>query len=131
MQMCYFNDIIFLFLLVKWHLQKTQIFRDCHSIQIGKHTRFQHLGQIRKIPVFRVTRPYLNLLVKPRIFSGCLEKYIILRILKGEMPFKMHKIIFFPKKKNNLKKKKDAYLKFSEPLPKTHLFFYLALSQKP
>ena len=26
-----------------------------------------------KIPVFRVTRPYLNLLVKPSFFSGFLE----------------------------------------------------------
>ena len=25
--------------------------------------------EIKKIPVFRVTRPYLNLLMKPRIFS--------------------------------------------------------------
>ena len=25
--------------------------------------------------VFKVTRPYLNLLVKPRIFYGFLEKY--------------------------------------------------------
>ena len=29
-----------------------------------------HLGPNKKIPVFRVTQPYLNLLVKPRIFSG-------------------------------------------------------------
>ena len=28
----------------------------------------------KKIPLFRVTRPYLNLLVKPRIFSSFLEK---------------------------------------------------------
>ena len=54
-----------------------------------------------KIPVFKV-RPYLNLLMKPRIFfrfSG--EKNIVLCILKGKMPFKMHKIIyiFFPEKK--------------------------------
>ena len=51
----------------------------------------------KKIPVFSVTQPYLNLLVKPRIlfrFSG--KKYIILCILIGEMPFKMHKVIFFP-----------------------------------
>ena len=32
------------------------------------------LGQIKKIPVFRVTRPYLNLLLKPRFFLGFLEK---------------------------------------------------------
>ena len=42
-------------------------------------------GQIKKIPVFRVTRPYLNLLVKPRFFSGFMEKNIILCILKGEL----------------------------------------------
>ena len=64
------------------------------------------LGQIKK-NVFRVTRPYLNLLVKPRFFFGFLEKkYIILCILKGEMPempFKMLKIIYiFSRKKNNI-----------------------------
>ena len=42
----------------------------------------------------RVNRPYLNLLVK--VF---LEKNIILCILKGEMPFKMHKFIFYSGKK--------------------------------
>ena len=31
-------------------------------------------GQIKKIPVFRINQPYLNLLVKPIIFSGFLEK---------------------------------------------------------
>ena len=53
------------------------------------------LGQIKKIPVFRVTRTYLNLLVKPRIFFRFSGKNIILYILKGKMPFKMHKIVFF------------------------------------
>ena len=38
---------------------------------IQMHSRLC-LGQIKN--VFRVTRPYLNLLVKPRIFSGFLEK---------------------------------------------------------
>ena len=33
-------------------------------------------------------------------FSGFLENYTILCILKSEMPFKMHKIIFFSRKKN-------------------------------
>ena len=37
---------------------------------------------------------YLNLLVKPRIFFRFSGKNIILCILKGKMPFKMHKIIF-------------------------------------
>ena len=57
----------------------------------------------KNVHVFRVTQPYLNLPVKPRIFSGFSGKNIILCILKGGMPFKMHKISFFPKK-NNLKK---------------------------
>ena len=57
----------------------------------------------KKNPVFRVTQPYLNLLVKPRIFFMFSGKNIILSILKGEMPFKMHKIIFFPEKKNKKK----------------------------
>ena len=77
----------------------------------------------RKIPVFRVTRPYLNLLVKPRIFSGFLEKNIIRSILKGEMPFKMDKInICFQKKIIN-KYVCLPNLNFSALLPKTHLFF--------
>ena len=46
----------------------------------------------KNTPVFRVTGPYLNFR-----FSG---KNIILCILKGEMPFKMHKIIFFYRKNN-------------------------------
>ena len=36
--------------------------------------------------------PYLNLQVKPE------KIYIILCILEGKMPFKMHKIVFFPEK---------------------------------
>ena len=44
------------------------------------------------------------------MFSGFLEKiYIILCILKGEMPFKMHEIIIFPRKKYVCL----PYLKFS------------------
>ena len=37
-------------------------------MQFGKLMRFWFLGQIKKIPVFRVTLPYLKLLVKPRFF---------------------------------------------------------------
>ena len=48
----------------------------------------------KKIPVLWVNQPYLNLLVKPRNFSGFLETNIILCILQGISPFKMHKIIF-------------------------------------
>ena len=46
-----------------------------------------------------VTRPYLNLLVKPITFFQVFWKNIILCLLKGKMPFKMHKIMFFPEKK--------------------------------
>ena len=53
---------------------------------------------MQKIPVFRATRPYLNLLVKPRPFHVFWRKNIILCILKGISPFKMHKIIFFSEK---------------------------------
>ena len=51
-----------------------------------------------KIPVFRVTQPYINLLVEPRIFFMFSGKSKILYILKGKMPFKMDKIAFFPEK---------------------------------
>ena len=47
-----------------------------------------------------VTRPYLNLLVKPKICPGFLEKYNFMHFeRRGEMPFKMNKVIFFPGKK--------------------------------
>ena len=53
----------------------------------------------KKTPVFRVTQPYLNLLVKPRNFFRFSGKNIIVCILKGNMPFKMHKMIYFSRKK--------------------------------
>ena len=50
-------------------------------------------------PNKKVAPPYLNLLVKHRFFSSFFfEKNIILCILKGKMPFKMRKIIFFQNK---------------------------------
>ena len=75
--------------------------------------------------VFMVTRPYLNLLVRPRTFFRFSQKYIILCILKGEMPFKMHKTIFFPEKKYIVCV--PSYLKFSDLLPETRLFFDFGL----
>ena len=72
--------------------------------------------------MFRVTRPYLNLPVKPRSFFSGFWKNIISFILKGKMPFKIH--IFFQEKKNVCL----LNPKFSDLLPKIHLFFYLALS---
>ena len=80
------------------------------------------LGQVRhclgriKIPVFRVTRPYLKILEKPRIFfrsSG--KKYIF-------MHFKMHKIIFFQKKKCV-----PTLPKIFRSVTRNTLIFYLAL----
>ena len=44
------------------------------------------------------------------------------------MTFKMHKIIFFPEKK--IIKKKYVYLpylKFLDPLPQTHIFYFFGL----
>ena len=53
------------------------------------------------------------------------EQKNVLCILKGKMPFKMHKIILF-QKKEIIKKNMCAYvfLKFSDLLPKTRIFFY-------
>ena len=45
----------------------------------------------------RVTRPYLNLLVKRRLLSGFHENNKKICILKGQMPFKMD-IFFFSEK---------------------------------
>ena len=80
------------------------------------------------IPVFKVTRPYLNLLVKHRIFfrfSG--KKVSFYAFWKAIWPFKMHKMILYSRKNNQKKYVCLLYLKFSDPLPETHLFFYFAL----
>ena len=71
----------------------------------------------KKKSVFRVTRPYLNLLVKSRIFFRFSGKYIILCILKGRCLSKCIKL-YFPLKKCTCR----PYLKFSDPLPKTHFY---------
>ena len=70
--------------------------------------------------MFRVTRPYQNIQVKPRFFFRFSGNNIILCILKGEMPFKMHKIIF------SRIYVRLPYLKFSDPYQKHTYFFYLA-----
>ena len=72
---------------------------------------------------------YLNILVKPRIFRVFWGKNRNLSILKGEMPLKMHKIIyFFQEKKSKNKYVCLSYLKVSDPLPETH-YFYLTLDK--
>ena len=77
------------------------------------------LGQNKKKrPVFRVTRPYLNLLVKPRNFFQVFWKIYDFMLLKGKMPFKMHKIIyFFQKKELKIKYVCLHYPKCSDLLP--------------
>ena len=52
-----------------------------------------YISPDKKIPVFRVSQPYLNLLVKPRIFSGFLAKiYYFMR-------FERRRNFFFPEEK--------------------------------
>ena len=80
----------------------------------------------KKIPVFRVTQPYLNLLVNLEFFSGFLEKYNFMHFARHFCLSKCIKLLFFPEKKNVCL----PYLKFSDPLPETHLFFYLGLVYK-
>ena len=81
------------------------------------------VGPNKKIPVFGVTGLYLNLLVKPSFFSGFLGKNVIFCILKGEMLSKCIKLFFFYRKKNVCL----SYLKFSDLLPETLIFFLLGL----
>ena len=80
--------------------------------------------------MFRVTRTYLNLpclMVKPRNFQVFWNN-TILCILKGEMPFKMHKIIFQEKK---IKKKRcvPTLLKIFRPVTRNTLSFSFGLSK--
>ena len=77
--------------------------------------------------MLRVARPHLNLRVKPRKKITVFWKKYNFMILKGKMPFKMHIIIFFSRKKNIKINMCLPYLKFSHPLPETDLYFYLAL----
>ena len=79
----------------------------------------------KKIPVFRVIRPNLNLLVKPILFSGFLEEKYNSIHFERHFAFQMYKIIFFSRNKKIIKKKYVClpYLKFSDPLPKTLIFF--------
>ena len=61
------------------------------------------LGQIKKCGLGnQARRPYQNFLVRPRIYSGFLEKKYNFK------HFKMHKIRFFPQK--NIIKKKEIYV---------------------
>ena len=78
----------------------------------------------KKLPVFRVG--YLNLLAKPVIFSDFLEKNIILCILKGRTPFKMHKIIYFFPEKKLFKKCVPSLPKISRSVTRNTPFFLLA-----
>ena len=78
----------------------------------------------KKIPVFRVTlitRPYQNVLAKPRTFQFFC-KIIIECTLKGETPFKCIFFLFFPEKKCV-----PTLPRIIKPVTQTHTsFFYLA-----
>ena len=90
---------------------------------------WKHLHKAKlKILVFRLTRPYLDLLVKPKIifrFSGNNIKFYAFRMAKCLS--KCIKLYSSHPQKNNQKKKYVClpYLKFSDLLPETHLYFYL------
>ena len=77
--------------------------------------------------MFRVTQPYSNFLVKPRIFFRFSGKNIILCILKGEMPYIMH--LYFSRKKTIKKMCVPTMLKFSDPLQETHFFLFVPISR--
>ena len=75
----------------------------------------------RKIPVFSVTRPYLNLLVKPRIFSGFLKKNVFMYFERQNAFQNSLNYFSFPEKICV-----PTLPKISDLLPETHLFFFLA-----
>ena len=74
--------------------------------------------------MFRVTQPYLNLLVKSRTFS---EIQIIRKnIILCKMPFKMYKIIFSPQKqKQNKKICVPTLPKIFRPVTRNTLNFFI------
>ena len=65
-------------------------------------------------------------MVNSILFSGFLEKNIILCILKGEMPFKMHKLLFFPEKYLCV----PTLPKFFRPVTLNTLIFFIWPNQK-
>ena len=90
-------------------------FHICHLSKL-------HLGQNKKIPVFRVTRPYLNLLVKPRIFLFFFWK--IYNFMHFERLSKCIKLYFFPKKKRK-KVCVTTLPKIFRPVTRiTHIFIF-------
>ena len=94
-----------------------------HKQEVLRHrpvSGYPLLSTNKNIPVFRIIRPYLNLLVKPRIFSGFLERSIISCILKAYFFYKMHKIIFFPEKSYVFLHK----LKFLDPFSATLIYIF-------
>ena len=68
-----------------WHDSSLLISKSKHIFWEFK--RAVSVRPIKKIPVFRVTGPYLNLLMKPRLFFRFSGKNIILCILKGKIAF--------------------------------------------
>ena len=83
----------------------------------------------KKITVFRVTRPYLNLLVKPRIIFRFSGKNKLYAFWKAKCLSKCVKLYFFSRKKLKQKYVCLPYLNFSDRLPTT-LFFVFGLGTK-
>ena len=82
-------------------------------------------AKLKKIPVFRVTGPELNLLVKPRFFFQVVwEKYYFMHF-ERQKAFQNASNNIFSRKKIIKKNVRLLYLNFSDPLPETHLFFHL------
>ena len=77
------------------------------------------LGQIKNT-LFKVIRLYQNVLMKPRFFQVFLKNYNLMHF-EGEMPFKMHKIIFFPEKTICVPTPPRIY----RPVTRNTLFFFL------
>ena len=78
---------------------------------------------IYKKPVLRVTRLYLNLLVKRRFFQDFWKKY---NLMHFESLSKCIKLYFFQKKEKTIKKNMCAYPTQNSQTSYTPLFFYLA-----
>ena len=76
---------------------------DFPDASVSSSLDYQY-GQIKKIPVFRATRPYLNLLVKPKNYFQVIRLKYNFMHLKGETPFKGKRLskcieLFFSRKK--------------------------------
>ena len=99
------------------------IFLSTHNIC------FRLEGQI-KMPVFRVTQPYPNLLVKPRFFSGFLGgKYNFMHFERLKCLSKCIRLYFFSGKRYS-KKYVPTLPTIFRPVTRNTLIFLLGLNKK-